>query len=63
MEQPSLLEFVHEHLDATLEAHAEDVDVDDVHTVYRLVLVEILALSYAVRKPAGYPVAKTEMLA
>lgn len=63
MEQPSLLEFVHEHLDATLEAHAEDVDVDDVHTVYKLVLVEILALSYAVRKPAGYPVAKTEMLA
>jgi hypothetical protein len=63
MEQPSLLEFVHEHLDATLEAHAEQVDVDDVHTVYKLVLVEILALSYAVHKPAGYPVAKTEMLA
>ena len=63
MEQPSLLEFVHEHLDATLEAHADDVDVDDVHSVYRLVLLEILALSYAVQKPAGYPVAKTEMLA
>ena len=63
MEQPGLLEFVHEHLDATLDAHAEDVDVDDVHAVYRLVLVEILSLSYAVRKPAGYPVAKTEMLA
>lgn len=63
MEQPGLLEFVHEHLDATLDAHAEEVDVDDVHTVYRLVLVEILALSYAVRKPAGYPVQKTEMLA
>jgi len=63
MEQPTLLEFVHEHLDATLEAHAEDVDVDDVHSVYRLVLVEILSLSYAVRKPAGYPVAKVEMLA
>ena len=63
MEQPSLLEFVHEHLDTTLDSHAEEVDVDDVHTVYRLVLVEILSLSYAVRKPAGYPVAKTEMLA
>lgn len=63
MEQPSLLDFVHEHLDATLEAHAEDVDVDDVHAVYRLVLVEILALSYAVRKPTGFPVGKTEMLA
>lgn len=63
MEQPDLLEFVHEHVDATLEAHAEDIDVDDVHAVYRLVLVELLALSYAVQRPAGYPVAKTELLA
>ena len=44
-------------------AHAEEIDVDDVHTVYRVVLVEILALSYAVRRPEGYPVAKTELLA
>jgi hypothetical protein len=63
MEQPDLLDFVHEHVDATLEAHAEDIDVDDVHAVYRLVLVEILALSYAVQRPGGYPVAKTELLA
>ena len=63
MEQPHLLEFVHEHVDATLEAHADEVDVDDVHQVYRAVLIEILALSYAVRRPNGYPVAKTELLA
>ncbi len=63
MEQPHLLEFVNEHVDATLEAHAEEIDVDDVHTIYRLVLIEILALSYAVRCPAGYPVAKTELQA
>jgi len=63
MEQPYLLEFVHEHIDATLEAHAEEIDVDDVHAVYRAILVEILALSYAVQQPAGYPVAKTELLA
>jgi hypothetical protein len=63
MEQPHVLDFVHEHLDVTLESHAEEIDVDDVHTVYRLVLVEVLALSYAVRRPAGYPVAKTELLA
>jgi hypothetical protein len=54
---------VHEHIDATLDAHAEDIDVDDVHVVYRTVLVEVLALSYAVRRPDGYPVAKTELLA
>lgn len=63
MEQPHLVEFVHEHVDATLEAHAEEVDVDDVHVVYRLVLVEVLALSYSVQRPAGFPVAKTELLA
>jgi hypothetical protein len=63
MEQPHILSFVHEHIDATLDAHAEEIDVDDVHAVYRVVLVEILALSYAVRRPEGYPVAKTELLA
>ena len=63
MEQPQLLDFVHEHVDGTLEAHAEDVDVDDIHAIYRVVLVEILALSYAVMEPAGYPMAKTEIQA
>jgi hypothetical protein len=51
MEQPHLLKYVQEHLDAALEAHANDIDVDDVHAIYRAVLVEILTLSYAVRKP------------
>ncbi len=63
MEQPHLLEFIHEHLDATLEAHAEGIDVDDVHAMYRVVLLEVLALSYAVRPPEGYPVSKIELLA
>lgn len=51
MEQPHLVRFVHEHVEAALEAHADQVDVDAVHAVYRAVLVEILALSYAVRPP------------
>jgi hypothetical protein len=63
MEQPSLLSFVHEHIDATLDAHSEGVNVDHVHVIYRLVLVELLALSYAVRPPAGFPAYKTELLA
>jgi hypothetical protein len=54
MEQPDLLSFVHEHLDAALEANANEVDVDDVHEIYRVVLIEILALSYAVRPPANW---------
>ncbi len=63
MEQPDLLSFVHEHIDATIDAHTEGIDVDQVHAVYRLVLIELLCLSYAVRAPAGYPVYKTEALA
>jgi hypothetical protein len=63
MEQPNVLLFVHEHVDVTLEAHAKDIDVDDVHVVYRVVLVELLALSYAVHRPDGFPVSKTELLA
>jgi hypothetical protein len=63
MEQPHILGFIHEHIDATLDAHAEQIDVDDVHNVYRVVLVEILALSYAVRRPEGFPVEKIELLA
>ncbi len=56
MEQPEVLAFVHEHLDAALEANADDVDVDDVHDVYRMVLVLVLALSYAVRSPSNVTV-------
>lgn len=63
MQQPAVLEFIHEHVDATLEAHADDVNVDDVHKVYRMVLIEVLALSYAVRAPEGFPLLKTELLA
>jgi hypothetical protein len=63
MEQPELLDFVHDHVDITLEHHAESIDVDDVHEVYRAVLTEILALSYAVERPAGFPVARSELLA
>lgn len=63
MEQPELLEFVQQHLDATLESHPQDVDVDDIHEVYRVILLEILVLSYAVERPDGFPMARTELLA
>jgi hypothetical protein len=63
MEQPDILAFVHEHLDAALEANASDVDVDDVHAIYHMVLVEILALSYAVRAPSNWAMPATEFTA
>lgn len=63
MEQPEALAFVHEHLDAALEANANEVDVDDVHSIYRVVLIEVLALSYAVRAPANAQAFGTEFTA
>jgi DNA-binding protein Fis len=63
MEQPELLEFVHDHVDRTLDSHADEIDLDDVQEVYRVILTEILALSYAVERPLGFPVARTELLA
>jgi len=59
MEQPDVLSFVHEHIDAALEANASEVDVDDVHEIYRVVLIEVLALSYAVRPPANWGIQMT----
>jgi hypothetical protein len=63
MEQPDILSFVHEHLDAALEANAGEVDVGDVHAVYRVVLVEILALSYAVKAPSNWAMPTVEFTA
>lgn len=56
IEQPGILAFINEHVDAALEptdADARDVDVDDVHQVYRTVLVMTLALSHAVSPTSG----------
>jgi hypothetical protein len=55
IEQPSVMSFVNDHLDAALDVtnkedgtEAREVDVDDVHTVYRVILALTLSLSHAV---------------
>jgi hypothetical protein len=65
IEQPGILAFINEHVEAALEpsdghgnAQSEErdvreVDVDDVHAVYRTVLVMTLALSHAVAPASG----------
>ncbi len=70
IEQPGVLAFINEHVEAALEpidpdapdsssdgsavpAEAREVDVDDVHLVYRTVLVQTLALSHAVAPASG----------
>jgi hypothetical protein len=69
IEQPGILAFINEHVDAALEPSeivvqrrgdeeeetldTREVDVDDVHLVYRTVLVMTLALSHAVGPSSG----------
>ena len=72
MEQPGVLAFVNEHVDAALDpggpgetAQGREVDVDDVHGVYRAILVLVLALSHAVTEggPGGGARRTDELLA
>lgn len=63
MEQPAMVEFVREHVEVALEAHADDVELDDVDSIYRLILLEIVSLSYAVRPPERFPANKAEWVA
>jgi hypothetical protein len=66
IEQPSVLAFVNEHVEAALDPHGEtgrEVDVDDVHEVYRAILVLTLALSHAVVPERGSKTRGTELLA
>ncbi len=63
MEQPHVLNFVNEHIEAALEVHAGQVEVEAVHAMYRLVLVEVLALSYAVLPPQDAVVVTGEIQA
>jgi hypothetical protein len=62
MEQPGVLSFVNEHLEAALDPLRE-VDVEDVHLVYRAILVLTLALSHAVAPEGGAQKKTDELLA
>ncbi len=75
MEQPGVLSFVHGHVEAALEPiplekagdDRHDVDVDDVHLVYRTILMLTLALSHAVMPDGAHPLrgggSSSEMMA
>ncbi len=51
LHQPEIARFIRARLDDTMMSFADDIDVDDVDAMYRMLLVEILALSYAVQPP------------
>lgn len=59
-EQPAVVAFLHEHVEAALDVGQDDgasrsreVDVDDVHVVYRTMLLLTLCLSHAVEPRPG----------
>lgn len=75
IEQPHVLAFVHEHVDAALDpaasgasesaspADPRDVDVDDVHGVYRSIVLLTLCLSHAVVAVDGTVRGRDELMA
>lgn len=48
MEQPELVDFIREHIDVALEADPIGVEVEEVDVIYRMVLLQVVTLSYAV---------------
>jgi hypothetical protein len=75
IEQPHVLAFVHEHVDAALDpssrpgseatppAEPREIDVDDVHAVYRTIVLLTLCLSHAVVPVDGAVRNREELMA
>jgi hypothetical protein len=73
IEQPGVLAFVHEHVDAALEPRSHEgeagegepreVDADDVHAVYRAIVLLTLCLSHAVLPVDGATRGSRELMA
>ena len=71
IEQPNVLAFVHEHVDAALdpsaravqEGQGREVDVDDVHVVYLAIVLLTLCLSHAVLPVDGAARGSAELMA
>ncbi len=53
MGQPVVLGYVQHHFDEALAQADDDVDLEAFDIVYRAILVEVIALSHAVRSPDG----------
>jgi len=51
MHQPDIARFIRDRIEDTMMTLADQVDVDDIDAVYRMLLVEVLVLSYAVQPP------------
>ena len=52
MGQPALVDYIQHYFDETM-SQSDDADLEAFDTIYRAVLVEVIALSHAVRAPTG----------
>ncbi len=55
MGQPALLEFIQTHVGDAVNMEGESVDLEELDHVYRVLLVEVIALSHAIQAPDGPP--------
>lgn len=53
LEQPSVLAFVQHHVDEALQQGEDEVNYEELDRIYRALLVQVIALSHAVRSPTG----------
>jgi hypothetical protein len=60
MQQPGLMQFVHEQIQGALEDQGSAANLDELQSVYKILMVELLSLSYAVSAPIGFPLSKAE---
>lgn len=60
MLQPALMQFVHEQIQGALEDQSSEANLDELQAVYKILMVELLSLSYAVSAPIGFPLSKAE---
>jgi hypothetical protein len=54
------MQFVHEQIQGALEDQGSAADLDELQAVYKILMVELLSLSYAVSAPIGFPLSKAE---
>ena len=63
LSQPAVLQYIQHHVDEALEQADGEIDLDELDRIYRALLVEVIALSHAVKSPTGELGPTPDMLA
>lgn len=53
LSQPLVLDFIQHHIQEALEQTEGEIDIEALDSLYRALLVEVIALSHAVASPSG----------